>query len=110
MVDCPSQGSLTASILTSTMTHKLYITDKSAVISSLKMNGAKASGSFATGGKNFTLTFHDQDDKKSLDLGSAKYFLEHLFEESNGATWLNMEQTLYFGDRVVSFHVHPNYL
>ncbi|KAF9946115.1 hypothetical protein BGZ70_003404 [Mortierella alpina] len=92
------------------MTHKVFITDKAVVTGSLKMNGTKAYGIFQTNGKNFTFTIHDHDDAKSMSLIDAKWFLDHAFEEYNGALWLNMEQTLYFGDRVISVHVHPNYL
>ncbi|KAF9952516.1 hypothetical protein BGZ72_006156 [Mortierella alpina] len=92
------------------MTHKVYITDKAAVIASLQMSGTKAYGVFQINGKSFTFTFHDQDEAKTMALNDAKWFLEHLFADYNGVTWLDMEQTLYFGDRVVSFHIHPHYL
>ncbi|KAF9128303.1 hypothetical protein BGW39_005175, partial [Mortierella sp. 14UC] len=93
-----------------TMTHKVYITDRNAVSTSLALVGGKVTGTFLTGGKSFIITFTDQDANKTMDITNANYFLSVLWETVGSATWLNMEQTLYFGDRVVSVHIHPKYI
>ncbi|KAG0292736.1 hypothetical protein BGZ96_003760 [Linnemannia gamsii] len=93
------------------MAHKVVITDKAALIDSLKMSGSKAHAQFTNGSTvKFTVTVHDHDEKKSLDLATAKYFIKASFEEANGETYLDMDRTVYCRDRVYSVHVHPNYL